>query len=78
MKTQDALQEEFQRLLNDDRLDEAEEVLKQFEPISDDAWLKLLREAPVDDEPLTAKERVRLDAAAERRREDRAAQRRVG
>ena len=68
MKTQAELREDFRRLFEADQLDEAEAVLDQLEPLSDEEWHKMLDEAPLDDEPLTPKEQARLAAAELRRR----------
>lgn len=58
VKTQEELRAEFERLFAADLLDEAEAVLNQLEPLSDDEWSKILDDAPLDDEPLTSTERA--------------------
>jgi hypothetical protein len=75
MKTQAELRADFQRFLAADMLDEAEAVLDEIEPASDDEWRRILDEAPLDDEPLSDAERSSLDAAAARRELRRATQR---
>lgn len=69
-KTQEELRAEFRRLFDADMLDEAEKILEQLEPLSDEQWLKQLHEAPLDDEPLTPRELEAIERAhlrAERR-----------
>jgi len=61
VKTQEELRADFQRLMDADMLDEAEAVLEQLEPLSDEEWQAWLDEAPLDDEPLTPSQRARLD-----------------
>lgn len=78
MTMADSLRTEFRRLLDEDRLEEAEALLDRIEPLSDEEWLKWLNSAPVDDEPLTSKEIERLDAAALRRASDLSAKLRAG
>lgn len=68
MKTQEELRAEFQRFLDADMLDEAEAVLEQLEPLSDEEWHRWMDEAPLDDEPLTQKDIAVLEAADDRRR----------
>ena len=74
MKTQEELRGEFRRLMAAEELGEAEAVLDQIEPLSDEEWRKWLDAAPVDDEPLTPKEIERL-AAYDARSTQRAATR---
>lgn len=52
-------------------LEEADMLLAELTPISDEEWLKILNEAPIDDEPLSLKEVMALDAEHERRAERR-------
>jgi hypothetical protein len=61
MKTQEELRAEFHRLFAADLLDEAEALLEQLEPLGDEEWRKVLNEAPLDDEPVTASERSGFD-----------------
>ena len=61
MKTQEEISEEIQRLLNDDRLEEAEILIEQLVPISAEEFRKRLDAAPYDDEPVTPEQRRRLD-----------------
>ena len=63
MKTQEELRADFQRFMDADMLDEAEAVLGQLEPLSDEEWQRFLSEAPLDDEPVTSAQRARLDEA---------------
>jgi hypothetical protein len=64
MKAQDELRADLQRFLAADMLDEAEAVLDLIEPATDEEFQRMLDEAPLDDEPLTEKERSRLEEAA--------------
>ena len=75
MKTQAELRADFQRFLAADMLDEAEAVLDEIEPASDDEWRRMLDEAPPDDEPVSDTERSSLQAAAARQERRRATQR---
>lgn len=61
MKTQEELWAEYERLKELELYEEAGKVLDLIEPISDEEWLKILHDAPLDDEPLSPKERARLD-----------------
>ena len=45
-------------MLEADQLDEAEALLGQLEPLSDEEWSKMLADAPLDDEPVTESERA--------------------
>lgn len=76
MKTQAELRADFERFMAADMLDEAEAVLDLLEPLSDEEWRRMLDEAPLDDEPLTDKERIAIEAA-EARWDDRHADRPV-
>lgn len=78
MRTADALRIEFRRLLDEDRLDEAEALLGRIEPLTDEEWLNWLNDVPLDDEALTSKEVQRLDAAALRRANETSAKLRAG
>ena len=69
VKTQDELRAEFRQLLAEDRLEEASVVLDDIEPPPFEAIKKMLEEAPIDDEPLSARDIRRLQAAEERRRQ---------
>jgi hypothetical protein len=60
MKTQAELRADFVRFLDEDRVEEAEAVLEQLEPLTDAEWQEFLANAPEDDEPLTESERRRL------------------
>jgi hypothetical protein len=51
--------------LPDDLLGEAEETLARLKAHAVDPLLEALRNAPVDDEPLSIEERARLDRAWE-------------
>jgi hypothetical protein len=65
MKTQEQIREEIDRLLEEDRLEEAEVLAERLIPISAEEFLKRLDEAPLDDEPVTAEQRAALDRAWE-------------
>ena len=65
MKTQGQIREEIDRLLEEDRLEEAEVLAERLIPISTEEFLKRLDEAPLDDEPVTAEQRAALDRAWE-------------
>jgi hypothetical protein len=65
MKTQEQIREEIDRLLEEDRLEEAEVLAERLIPISTEEFLKRLDEAPLDDEPVTAEQRAALDRAWE-------------
>jgi hypothetical protein len=54
-------------------LEEADLLLAELTPISDEEWLKILEDAPIDDEPLSLKELISLDRENLRREERRAA-----
>ncbi|MGB4861478.1 MAG: hypothetical protein WBO97_03375 [Tepidiformaceae bacterium] len=60
MKTQDELRREYEQLLEAEDFEAAGKILDLIEPISDEAWLKILHDAPLDDEPLTPKEEQRI------------------
>lgn len=60
MKTQEELRAEFDRLFEAEDYEAAGKVLDLIEPISDDEWLKILEEAPPEDEALSPKEVERL------------------
>lgn len=59
------------RQLPEELLEEADMLLADLTPISDEEWLKILNDAPIDDEPLSLKEVMALDAEHERRAERR-------
>jgi hypothetical protein len=63
MKTQEQIREEIDRLLEEDRLEEADALADQLVPISAEEFLKRLNEAPLDDEPVTPEQRAALDRA---------------
>lgn len=67
MKTQEELRAEFLRLFEADLLEDADAVQKLLEPLTDEEWLRQLQEAPLDDEPLTAKEEQRIAESLRRR-----------
>lgn len=52
MKTQDELRREYEQLLEAEDFEAAGKILDLIEPISDEAWLKILHDAPLDDEPV--------------------------
>lgn len=60
MQTQDELRREYEQLLEAEDFEAAGKILDLIEPISDEAWLKILHDAPLDDEPLTPKEEQRI------------------
>lgn len=53
MKTQEQIREEIDRLLEEDRLEEAEALVDQLIPIDAEEFKKRLDAAPYDDEPLS-------------------------
>jgi hypothetical protein len=63
--TNDEIHAEIDRLIDEDRYEDALRLADQLEPISDEEFLKILREAPIDDEPVSAAQLARLDAADE-------------
>ncbi|MFN8617962.1 MAG: hypothetical protein U0837_12755 [Dehalococcoidia bacterium] len=63
--TNDEIHAEIDRLIEEDRYEDALRLADQLEPISDEEFLKILREAPIDDEPVSAAQLARLDAADE-------------
>ncbi len=63
MKTQEQIRAEIDRLLEEDRLEEAEVLIEQLVPISAEEFEKRLNEAPYDDEPVTAEDRAAFDRA---------------
>lgn len=76
MKTQEELRAEFDRLFEAEDYEAAGKVLDLIEPISTEEWLKILHDAPLDDEPVTDPDRRRLDEVHTSL--DRALGRRVG
>ena len=62
MKTRAELWAEFDRLVEADEFEQATLVLEKIEPVSDEVWLESLRNAPIDDEPITPREQARVDA----------------
>jgi len=63
MKTQDELRAEYERLKEAEDYEAAGKILDLIEPISREAWLTVLRDAPLDDEPVSPAQRKRLDEA---------------
>jgi len=63
MKTQDELRAEYDRLFEAEEYEAAGKILDLIEPISREVWLKILRDAPLDDEPVSPAQRKRLDEA---------------
>ena len=63
MKTQDELWAEYERLKEAEDYEAAGKILDLIEPISRGAWLTVLRDAPLDDEPVSPAQRKRLDEA---------------
>ena len=61
MKTQEELRSEFRRLIDADMLDEAEAILDQIEPVSEEEFQRMLDAAPYDDEPLDDESRLRFE-----------------
>ena len=53
MKTQAELRAEYDRLFEAEDYESAGKVLDLIEPISDEEWLKILEEAPPEDEELS-------------------------
>ncbi|MBE0609723.1 MAG: hypothetical protein IH609_10110 [Dehalococcoidia bacterium] len=60
MKTQAELRAEYDHLFEAEDYEAAGKVLDLIEPISDEEWLKILEEAPPEDEELSPKEVERL------------------
>lgn len=54
VKTRDELYDEYQRLMEEDRLEEASAVLDQIEPLSDEEWLEWVHGVEEVDEPVPA------------------------
>lgn len=63
MKTQEEIRAEIDKLLEEDRLDEADALVEQLIPVSAEEFRRRLEEAPYDDEPLTEADREALDRA---------------
>ena len=61
MQTQQELRAEFRRLFEADMCDEAEAILDQMEPVSEEEFQKMLDAAPYDDEPLDDQSRRRFE-----------------
>ena len=61
VKTRDELYDEYQRLVDDDRLEEASAVLDQIEPLSDEEWLAWVHGVEEVDEPVPAFIRERFE-----------------
>lgn len=61
MKTQEELLSELDQLKAEERWDEALKLLDLIEPVSEEEWQRRLDAAPLDDEPVTAEDRRRLD-----------------
>lgn len=76
MKTQEELRAEYDRLFESGDYEAAAKVLDLIEPISDEEWLRVLHDAPLDDEPVSPVDRRRLDEVHASL--DRALGRRVG
>lgn len=60
MKTQEELWAEYDRLFEAEDYEAAGKVLDLIEPISDEEWLNILHDAPLEDEDLSPKEVERL------------------
>lgn len=58
MKTQEEIRAEIDRLLDEERFDEADALVDQLIPISPEEFRRRLEEAPYDDEPYTEADRV--------------------
>ncbi|MFN8617818.1 MAG: hypothetical protein U0837_12015 [Dehalococcoidia bacterium] len=61
MKSQEEIRAEIDRLLEEDRLEEAELLIDQIIPVSREEFRRRLEAAPYDDEPVTPEQRRRLD-----------------
>ena len=61
MKTQEEIRAEIDRLLESDRLEEAEVLIDQIIPVSAEEFRRRLDEAPYDDEPVTPEQQQRLN-----------------
>ena len=62
MKTEKELWAEYDRLIEAEDFEAAGKILDIIPPLSDEEWLKKLRAAPLDDEPVSARQRQKLDA----------------
>jgi len=65
MEKQEALWAEYDRLIEAEDYEAAGRILDLIPPVSDEEWLKKLREAPMDDEPVSPRLRKKLDDLAE-------------
>ena len=61
METQEEIRAEIDRLLADDRLEEAEALIEQIVPVSREEFRRRLDAAPYDDEPITPEQQRRID-----------------
>ena len=61
--TNDEIHAEIERLIDEDRFEEAVRLADRLAPITKEAFVKILHDAPVDDEPVTSAQLDRLDAA---------------
>lgn len=61
MKTQEEIRAEIDRLLDEERFDEADALVDQLIPISPEEFRRRLDEAPYDDEPITPEQQRRMD-----------------
>jgi hypothetical protein len=65
VKTQEEIRADIDRLLEEDRVEEAAELVDLLVPISAEEFLRRMEEAPIDDEPTTAEDRAVFDRAWE-------------
>lgn len=61
VKTQEEIRTDIDRLLAEDRIEEAAELGELLLPVSEEEFRRRLDEAPLDDEPVTEEQRRRLD-----------------
>ena len=62
MDKQEDLWAEYDRLIESEDYEAAGRILDLIPPLSDEEWLKKLRDAPLDDEPVSPRLRKKLDA----------------
>ena len=61
MKSQEEIRAEIDRLLDEDRLEEAELLIDQIIPVSREEFRRRLEAAPYDDEPVTPEQQRQMD-----------------
>ena len=63
MQTQEEIRAEIDRLLAEDRAEEAAPLVNRLVPVTAEEFRRRLDEAPIDDEPTTAEDRAAFDRA---------------